>query len=104
MIKGLEFFEESSKHRDDVVIVAAHVGDAISSVASEKVGNYCNMKSYPSCAYNLDKSTMHSNMGAASVNAQDINNAVAAPIIAGTSGSTSGSTAIAIAFIAVSFL
>lgn len=78
MIKGLEFFEESSKHRDDVVIVAAHVGDAISSVASEKVGNYCNMKSYPSCAYNLDKSTMHSNMGAASVNAQYINNAVAA--------------------------
>lgn len=78
MIKALEIFEESSNHKDDAVVVAAHVGDAISSVASEKIVSYCKITGYPSCAYNLDKSTIHSNYGSAAVNAQYINSSVAA--------------------------
>ena len=72
MIRAIELFREGQSNADNVVVVAAHSGDNLSSKASEAVIKQCRISNFPTSAFNLNYESQVSN-NIPETNASNIN-------------------------------
>ena len=72
MIRAIELFREEQANADNVVVVASHSGDNLSSKASEAVIKQCRITNFPTSAFNLNYESQVSNADPA-LNALNIN-------------------------------